>query len=269
MAQFVVCALGSRNLKIGETYKNEVGYDVIIVADKKGKAEIEAATTLCNKISEGGKYSATLWNVRQYKNNEQKIDSNQKMIFVGLNEISGSLVERGLSDLWHWKCDEPGMRCGWRGNVGIVQVVPQSFGSLQWLKLKELCTYNGFRTHNEISEYNNVLDDPSTAAVDADMMDIIKVAKTMLEPTAAFDDDLVDAGIMDMIEEIEWHYLAPTLRYAMLFPIIPPANPNDKAGGKFFFGKPKIRGKVMSVQYAFLVCKLFAGIDEFLHQRKT
>jgi hypothetical protein len=125
----------------------ETENSIIIVADKKGKAEMEAATKLQNMISKWGKCTAVLWDVKQYKGNADKISSAQKLIFVGLNEISA----RNLASI-HWRCDELGMRYGWCGNSALLQVVPQTFRSVEWMELKELCTYDRFRAYNEIND---------------------------------------------------------------------------------------------------------------------
>jgi hypothetical protein len=215
---------------------NETGYDVIIIADEKNKAEMEAATTLRNKIGEWGKCSAVLWTVRQYKDNEQQIGSEQNVVFVGLNEISS----RNVSSM-HWKCYELGMRYGRCGSVRMIQVVPQSFDTVTWAKFKLLCDYNPRFIYMRTTE--------------------------IVIPEG------LDAGLKMQIEEIQRLYDRPLVMGPVVIstggpmnmpPPLPP-NPNGKAKGKLFFRKLKIREKVVRVQYTYLVCKLAADFEEFLH----
>jgi hypothetical protein len=206
---------------------------IIIVVDQKGKAEMEAVTKL--QISEWGKCSPVLWNVRQYKDNEQRIGSNQKVIVVGQNEIS----ERNVASI-HWKCDELGMRYGWCGNSALLQVVPQTFGTKDWVELRKLCNYN--------------------------LTPFFPFSVTLASTPRS-----LDADIQAKIDEIQRLYMKPLQvpSWALSFtitasaPLFYPPNPNDKAVGTFFFGKPKVWAKVLGVQYAYLACKLFADCKEF------
>ena len=124
----------------------ELRPDIIIVVDKKAEVEFELATKLKNLIGATGKYRAVLWGLKEYSDNEPKLTSSQKIIFLGINSVS----RRNESSIAQWKFQWNNLRYGWIGNTAIITMTEhKNYSDAEFKKFQAMCESHKMKVSNE------------------------------------------------------------------------------------------------------------------------
>jgi hypothetical protein len=119
---------------------------IFIVVDKNAKVETEIATKLRNILNATGKCNSVLWGLKEYRDNEPILHSKQKVIFLGINEIS----RRNESSISQWKFQWNNLRYGWIGNIAVITMTEhKNYSDDEFKIFKSMCEKHKIEVSNE------------------------------------------------------------------------------------------------------------------------
>ena len=95
--------------------------NLLVVWDGFPLGEKKCAEKFYVELTRFPEYKSALWGVKQYKDNQPKLTSSQKIIFFGKSvPLFFEEIKSKTEAISDWEFNELGMQYGWKGNICVI-----------------------------------------------------------------------------------------------------------------------------------------------------